>query len=250
MAFIFATAAQAASREAAVDQTADEEYADIFGDLEEEEGEAASAQAADPLYHWNKAVFHFNDRLYFWVLKPVASGYKAVTPSLLREGVRNFFRNLTTPVRFLNCLLQGKSEAAGVELGRFMVNTTVGVLGFGNPAKYQSKLNIKQDPEDFGQTLGTYGVGNGFYIVWPVLGPSTLRDTVGMVSDGFVEPLNYVEPTAASVGIRVYDNINGISFRLGDYERLKEASLEPYEAFRNAYIQNRRQRVADKTVGR
>lgn len=193
----------------------------------------------DPLYYWNKAMFHVNDRLYFWVLQPVASGYRAVTPDLAREGIRNFFTNLTTPIRFLNCLLQGKSDEAGVELGRFMVNTTIGVLGFGNPADRES--NLRRPPEeDFGQTLAVYGVGEGCYIVWPILGPSTLRDSIGMAGDMTVAPLTYVDPAWVSTGAKSLDTINGLSFRLGDYETLRDAALDPYPAFRDAYLQYRR----------
>ncbi|MDM8537336.1 VacJ family lipoprotein [Desulfobacterales bacterium HSG17] len=220
----------------------DDEYAELMEELEDEEDTAPSIQIADPLYYWNKAIFHFNDKLYFWVMKPVATGYKTITPNPVRSGIKNFFNNLGTPVRVVNCLLQGKAEAAGTELGRFMVNTTFGVLGFGDLSGYEPAL--KQPPdEDLGQTLGAYGIGNGFYIVLPFLGPSTLRDSIGTVADSFLSPGTYVEPMSASVGITAFDKINSLSFRLGDYETLKEAALEPYESLRNAYIQHRSQKI-------
>ena len=101
-------------------------------DFFEEEFEEDKVQVADPLSPWNRAMFHFNDKLYFWALKPLARGYKAITPEFFRTGVKNFFRNLTTPIRLVNCILQAKGNAAAVEFSRFIVNTTIGVLGFGS----------------------------------------------------------------------------------------------------------------------
>ena len=124
-------------------------------------------------------MFNFNDRLYFLVMKPVTEGYVYIAPVSIRLGVSNFFSNLSFPVRFTNSLLQCKGDGAAVELWRFLLNSTVGFLGFGNPAGRYPNLN--QSDEDFGQTLGSYGVGNGAYVVWPILGPSTLRDTLGML---------------------------------------------------------------------
>jgi phospholipid-binding lipoprotein MlaA len=212
-------------------------------DFFDEETEEEVVEVADPLLPLNRAMFHFNDRLYFWVLKPVARGYRAVIPTPVRSGVRNFFHNLTMPIRMLSCILQGKGRAASAELTSFLINSTVGVLGFGNPAKRWPELNPSD--EDLGQTFGTYGIGNGFYIVWPVLGPSTLRDSVGMVGDWFLNPVSYVSPTEAYLGIRAVDTVNETSFRIGDYESVKEAAIDPYVAFRNAYIQYRKKKVEE-----
>ncbi|MBT6339461.1 MAG: VacJ family lipoprotein, partial [Desulfobacula sp.] len=96
---------------------------------------------------------------------------------------------------------------------------------------------------DLGQTLGSYSIGNGFYLVLPLFGPSTFRDLIGRVGDSFLNPVNYVEPWGYSIGIKAVDTINTISFHLGDYEALKKASLDPYVAIRNAYIQNRKQKI-------
>ncbi|GBC62586.1 VacJ family lipoprotein [Desulfonema ishimotonii] len=233
-----AVAAETTSPPAAADRN--DAYADFLNEAEEE----TAVQVADPLYYWNKAMFHVNDKLYFWVLKPVATGYKAVVPGLARTGVRNFFHNLATPVRFVNSLLQGKSEQAGVELGRFMVNTTMGVLGFGDPA--QKEPDLKRPPaEDLGQTLGLYGLGNGCYLVWPVLGPSTLRDSVGMFGDQYLSPLSSVNEDTVRFGATGLKIVNALSFRLGEYETLKEAALEPYESLRNAFIQNRAKQIRE-----
>ena len=207
----------------------------------EEEFEEKRVKIADPLAGWNRIMFHFNDKLYFWVLRPVSKGYRAVVPSLVRVGVKNFFTNITAPIRIVNSILQGKWKAADAEFARFLFNSTVGVLGFGNPAKKYPELDSHE--EDFGQTLGAYGIGNGFYIVWPILGPSTLRDSVGLVGDFFLNPVSCVEPIEVYVGIRSYEEVNETSFIIGDYEAIKKAAIDPYEAFRDAYIQYRNSKV-------
>jgi phospholipid-binding lipoprotein MlaA len=198
---------------------------------------------ADPLYYWNNAMFHFNDKLYFWLLKPVSKGYRTVVPETARLGVRNFFHNLMFPVRFLGAVLQGKGVRAQAELARFMFNTTFGVLGFGNPAKRFSHLNPPE--EDIGQAFGKWGIGEGLYLVWPIFGPSTARDSVGLFCNSFLDPVGYVEPTRDALAIRATKVVNNTSLRIGDYEALKEAAINPYTALRDAYIQNRRKDVAD-----
>lgn len=200
-----------------------------------------SVDVEDPLITWNRLMYHVNDRLYYYLLKPIAEGYGAVVPELIRSGVKNFFQNLTTPVRLVNCMLQGKFDAAGSEIARFCLNSTVGLLGFGNPARNYSGMSSSN--EDMGQTLGTYGITNGFYIVWPVFGPSTLRDSVGMVGDWFLNPLNYVEPREASTGLSVLNRVNSTSFQIGQYEAVKEAAFEPYIAIRDGYIAIRKKQV-------
>jgi phospholipid-binding lipoprotein MlaA len=226
------------------DDPFDDEYA---------EDEAILETVADPISGFNRAMFVFNDKLYFWVLKPVASGYRVVVPTPARTGIKNFFYNLLTPVRLVNCLLQAKFKAAGGELGRFTINTTVGMLGFLDPAADYPELNPPR--EDLGQTLGYYSVGNGFYIVWPLVGPSTLRDTVGAVGDWALNPFTFMQLINVDGGALTSDTtnvavfavrvVNETSFRIGDYESLKNAALDPYEAFRDAYIQNRRSKIAE-----
>ncbi|KJS31857.1 MAG: hypothetical protein VR64_10005 [Desulfatitalea sp. BRH_c12] len=196
---------------------------------------------ADPLEPVNRAMFVFNDKLYFWVMKPVAEGYRFVTPTPVRSGVRNFFHNLGAPVRIVNNVLQGKGRAAEAEWTRFLYNTTVGILGFGNPAARYPELNVS--PEDLGQTLAVYGIGDGFFLMWPILGASTLRDTAGMGGDRFLNPIGYVDPFELSLGLSGYDKINTLSFRIGDYESLKDAALDPYASFRDAYIQLRQSKI-------
>jgi phospholipid-binding lipoprotein MlaA len=211
-------------------------------ELFEEEFETKQVKVADPLYIWNKGMYHLNDKLYFWVLKPLARGYKAITPDIFRIGVSNFFYNLMMPIRFVNCILQGKGNAAANEFTRFVINTTIGVLGLGDVASQNPKLNITDD-EDLGQTFAKYGIGNGFYLVWPILGPSTLRDFIGTIGDAYLNPLIYIDPIEAELAVRGFNYINRTSFHIGEYEALKEASVDPYVAMRNSYIQYREKKI-------
>jgi phospholipid-binding lipoprotein MlaA len=213
-------------------------------DFLEEEVEEEIVQVADPLKPWNRAMFHFNDKLYFWFLKPVAQGYRFVMPEEIRVMAKNFFNNLAAPIRLTNSLLQGKWSQTWTEFARFFINSTVGILGFGDPAS-TSLPGTEPSEEDLGQTLGSYGIGNGIYIVWPFLGPSTIRDTVGWLGDRFLNPNFYVRPIELALGIRAYETVNTTSFRIGDYEDFKEAAIEPYEAFRDAYVQHRKTLVEE-----
>lgn len=213
---------------------------DEFADYSESGEEYAGI--SDPLEPINRVFFHFNDKLYFWFLKPVSSGYKAVVPKPARIGVKNFFSNLAFPIRFVNCILQAKFEGAGYEVGRFLTNSILGLGGFINVAEKQ--FNMKAYDEDFGQTLGAYGLGNGFYINWPVLGPSTLRDTIGDAGDYFLDPVYYADlDTTYDISIKGYEKVNDTSLVIGDYEDLKKSAIDPYIAFRDAYFQYRRNKV-------
>ncbi len=196
----------------------------------------------DPLEPVNRAFFHFNDKLYFWVLKPVATGYKAVVPEPARVGVSNFFRNLIFPVRFVNCVLQGKVEGASSEFGGFIVNTFMGLGGLFDPAK---DMGIRRYDEDLDQSLAVYGFGFGFYIDWPFLGPSSVRGTFGLAGDYFLDPVNYLESTVEVVGAKAFDAVNRTSLSIGQYESLKKAALDPYVALRDAYYQNRLKKIKE-----
>ena len=211
---------------------------------EEESREEYPEDVSDPLEPFNRAMFEINDRLYFWVLKPVARAYNEVFPEPLRLAFKNFFLNLLTPVRAVNCLLQGKPEAFATELGRFVINTTMGVYGFGDAASVC--FDIKRKDEDLGQTLGVYGAGPGIYICWPVFGPSNIRDTVGMIGDGFLNPLYFwPQETVYRVGISGFKVVNTTSLELGEYESIKKASLDPYVAVRDGYQQYRKNKIKD-----
>lgn len=226
-----------------INQEFTDDEPDFLSEETEEEKKEETISIADPLYYWNWSVFHFNDKLYLWLLKPVSKAYKAVVPRQIRSGLYNFFYNIEMPVRFVNCLLQGKFESAGDEFASFVVNSTEGILGFDDPARNYPEL--QRGVEDFGQTLGSYGIGNGIYIVWPLLGPSTLRDTIGMAGDSFLKPFSYIDTVELSVGVSGLRIINATSFKIGDYETIKEAAFSPYDSFRNAYIQNRHKKVRE-----
>jgi phospholipid-binding lipoprotein MlaA len=216
----------------------DEEYSELMGEYEEKIEES---RVADPLYWYNYAIFKFNDKMYVWVVEPAADGYKFVVPEGIRSSVGNFFTNLMFPIRFVNNLLQGEFKDAGTEAGIFAINTTVGVLGILTPA--QDEFDLQINDEDFGQTLGRYSIGNGLYIVWPFLGPSTLRDSIGMVGDSFLYPLNYIESPEAVMGAKILYSINSTSYRIGDYDNLKKAAIDPYTALKNGYIQQRQVKI-------
>jgi len=212
---------------------------------EEEETEPAESSGEavpDPLEPMNRAFFAFNDKLYFWVLKPVATGYKTVVPEEARVCVRNFFQNLSFPVRFVNNLFQGKFFGAFEETCGFLVNSTVGLGGFADIAM---AVNLKRHDEDMGQTLAVYGSGPVFYIYWPFFGPSTLRDTMGMVGDIFLDPLTYFGDYWYAPYSRGINVVNETSLRIGDYESLKKAALDPYVALRDAYYQNRLSKIRE-----
>ena len=227
--------------------TSETKNIDEYGDIEvpEKVSGEAKPEIADPLEPFNRAMYHFNDKLYFWLLKPVAQGYGKVVPEAARVGVSNFFANLAFPIRFVNCLLQANFEGAAAELGRFTVNTLWGVGGFLDPASSKD-INLSKQDEDFGQTLGAYGLGQGFFINWPIFGPSSPRDTVGLVGDGFLTPYTYLSPWYAGAGTRGYDMVNDTSLKIGDYESLKGAAIDPYVAIRDAYVQYRLKKVNRK----
>lgn len=207
-------------------------------------GEKQKTEIADPLEPFNRAMYHFNDKLYFWVLKPVAQGYQKVVPEVVRIGVSNFFTNLAFPIRFGNSLLQADFNGATTELGRFLLNTLCGIGGLFDPASHE-EINLAKQERDLAQTLGSYGLGQGIFINWPILGPSSPRDTAGLVGDLFLHPLTYINPWYAGTAIKGSGKVNDASFRIGDYESLKDAAIDPYVAIRDAYVQYRAHRVKE-----
>lgn len=200
----------------------------------------------DPLEPLNRGIYKFNDVADKAVFKPVASGYKAVTPTPVRAGINNFFNNLGNVVTLFNQLLQFKFNRAAETTGRFVVNTTVGILGFIDVA---SRTGFNRYNEDFGQTLGYWGVGPGPYVVLPLIGPSNLRDTAGLVTDWFTfEPLGYVEnPRSRNilVGSKFVDRRADL---LPGSDLLDEAALDPYAFMRDAYSQRRINQISDGAV--
>ena len=193
----------------------------------------------DPLEPMNRVFFTFNDKLYFWVLKPVNKGYSAILPTDVRLCIGNFFTNLASPIRFINNLLQGEGKDAGIVLGRFVINSTLGILGLGDPAYVDFDLEPQQ--ADFGQTLGKWGFGEGIYLLWPGLGPSSVRDTFGFAGDYFMHPYPYLsEDFVRDIIYYTVRQINALSLSPDVYEELIRISVDPYVASRQAYYEYRR----------
>lgn len=205
-------------------------------------GCASSGNPRDPLEGFNRGVYKFNDGVDHIFVMPAAQAYRDLVPFFVRTGVSNFFSNINDVLVALNNLLQGKLMNALSDVGRIAVNTTAGLLGVLDVA---TELGLEKHNEDFGQTLGYWGIGSGPYIVIPILGPSSLRDAVGLVGDWKTDPLTYVDPT------RTRNQLYGMYF-LSQRTELLEASkiletaaLDPYEFVRDGYLQRRRNLVYD-----
>ena len=191
----------------------------------------------DPWETFNRGMFLFNDKAYFWVMKPVARGWRWLAPEPLRLGIRNFFSNLRAPIRFINAALQGKFRVAGDEITRFAVNSTLGIGGLYDPAK--AHWDIEMQIEDTGQTLAHYGVGPGPYLVLPFLGPSNVRDGIGLFPDIYYSLVPQVfENRYYWIAISA-DIINFLSIDKDTYEGIKRDALDPYLFLRDAYSQYR-----------
>jgi phospholipid-binding lipoprotein MlaA len=197
---------------------------------------------SDPLEPVNRVFFEFNDKLYFWVLKPVNKGYSTVVPPDIRQCIGNFFDNLASPVSFLNNVLQGRFKDAWVVVSRFFINTTLGVYGFGDVAA--TDFNIVPKPADFGQTLGVWGVGEGVYICLPVFGPSNIRDSVGLAADFTTHPTSFMNMNLTERSAYYMSNrINTMSLSPDVYEELIKYSLDPYIAARQAFHEYRQEKI-------
>jgi len=230
---------------------------DPFAGAEEGNGEEY-----DPWEPVNSNIFEFNLKVDRYVLKPVAKGYNFIMPDMVQVGISNVFSNLRFAPRFLNNVFQGKLKGAGIEVGRFLINSTVGLAGFFDLA---TKVNLVTPEEDFGQTLGFYGVKPGPYLVLPLLPPFTVRDFVGYVGDVFLNPINWMVVPIIEVddvpsviehknrmttsiiqtGSRVGEVVNERSRNLEKYQGVEEATLDLYTAVRNAYLQKRAQAVRE-----
>ncbi len=215
-------------------------------DTEEIDIEMEAVFVKDPIQPFNRAMFTFNDKVYYWLFRPLSKGYAAVLPEPARLGVRNFFTNIRMPGRFFNCIFQGKFKGAGTEMLRLVINSTLGVGGFSDPAKKYFKLDIQD--EDFGQTLGRYNVGSGAFIEIPLFGPSNVRDGIGLLGDMVLDPiawLTFVSPYA-STGANTYNTLNDVSIDKGDtYENLVEGAIDPYIMVQDAYMQNRTKKIKE-----
>ncbi len=241
-------------------QPAEDEFYDPFA----KPGEALSEQEEyDPWEPFNSVMFEFNRKVDKYVVKPIAQVYNFILPDRVQVSVRNFFHNVRFVPRFVNNLAQGKVKGAGLELGRFVVNTTLGVAGFFDVAK--DRFHWQTPEEDSGQTLGVYGVGPGPYVVLPLLPPLTVRDAVGYVIDLALDPINWLvfpvvevkgapslvahknrtTSTFAQLGTRVGQIVNERSLNLETFEGVEEATLDLYTAVRNAYLQKRAKAIRE-----
>ena len=217
----------------------------------------------DPWEPLNTKFFEFNRQLDRWVLKPVAKGYNAVVPNIVQVGITNIFYNSRVTPRFMNNIFQGKFKGAGIEAGRFLINTTVGIGGFFDVAR---RLNLTTPEEDTGQTLGFYGIKPGPYIMVPLLGPYTVRDLVGYGGDIALNPIYWlVIPTmhnidsiptvidvderlatyAISIGARAAEVVNERSLNLEKFQGVEESTVDLYAAVRNAYLQKRAKAIQE-----
>jgi phospholipid-binding lipoprotein MlaA len=201
---------------------------------------ASSEQVADPIEPVNRVIFVFNDFLDRILIEPVAKGYNYILPQVVRNSVQNFMRNLKAPIIVANDLLQGRVGDAGVATGRFVINSTVGIVGLADVASTQG---LKYKGSDFGQTLSTWGLGNGFYLVLPILGPSSLRDATGTLADGYVDPVRlYSYNTDREWIYYTREGIEGIDDRsrlIRPIDDMRANSLDYYAAARSAYTQHR-----------
>jgi phospholipid-binding lipoprotein MlaA len=196
----------------------------------------------DPFEGFNRAMFSFNDAAFRYVLTPVGRGYDAVVPDLAQKGIGNFFYNLGAPARMVSALLQGKPKLAGQELGGFLANSTVGIGGLLRPSD-----EIFEEPlpeEDLGQTFGSWGIEQGPYLVLPLLGPTTLRDGVGRVGEIWLSPYHYMKDEDLTYSLRLLELTNELPGLSEQYEDMREASVDPYTALRDAYLKYRAQAVS------
>jgi phospholipid-binding lipoprotein MlaA len=205
-------------------------------------GCATGTNPQDPFEPFNRGVYSFNEGLDRALLKPAAEVYRGVLPQFIRSSVSNFFSNINDIVVAVNNLLQGKFTTAYADLGRVAINSTLGVLGLFDVA---SEAGIEKHEEDFGQTLGWWGFGDGPFIMLPFLGPSTGRDAVGRAVDYFTDPVTYVDPTRAQNQLRGTRIVNRRSELLDASTVLQTAALDPYEFVRDAYLQRRRSQIYD-----
>ena len=202
------------------------------------------ANKDDPWEGWNRGVYKFNKAIDSAVAKPVTLGYKAVTPDVVEDGVSNFFSNLEDVPNMFNNLLQGKIGDSISDLGRILVNTTLGIGGFWDPA---SSMGLEKHDEDFGQTLGAWGVESGPYVMLPVLGFSTLRDTFAYPADSGLDPINQIDHELTRYEVKILSLIDTRSSLLPLEEQLEDV-IDEYAFTRDVYLQNRRYKVLDGDI--
>ena len=196
----------------------------------------------DPWEPMNRGIFWFNNKADEFVLEPVARGWDFITPRRVQDSVSNIFYNMRFPINTVNNVLQADGRDAGIHIARFMVNTTFGLAGIFDVA---SDWGLVTQEEDFGQTLGRWGLGPGPYLMVPILGPSTLRDAFRYPVDGFISGIGYTGYGIVFSGAYVVEAVNFRAQNLDTIERAKEASIDYYSAVRNLYLQRRRALIND-----
>jgi phospholipid-binding lipoprotein MlaA len=202
----------------------------------------SAGQKLDPWENWNRKVFSFNESLDENVLKPVATAYQKIVPSFIRTAVHNFFNNAEDGWSAVNHLLQGKGQSGFEMLVRFNTNT---VLGFGGLLDIASEAGLERQPEDFGQTLGRWGFGAGAYIVWPVLGPSSVRDSLALPLDRSATPAVVFNDYADELGILTVQLIDTRANLLSASRVIDDIALDKYSFVRDGYLARRRSLVYD-----
>ncbi len=225
---------------ATIDGGADSAPAGMAAPEDKPGQEPAEAEQYDPWEPLNERMFAFNWGLDRHVLKPVAKAYKTVVPEPMQVAISNGFDNIRWVPRFINSLLQGKVGGAGRELSRFLINSTAGWAGLFDPAK--DYWGIRKSQEDFGQTLGVWGLGPGPYLILPFLQPTTVRDGIGMGVDGLMDPLSWVLPFWNLFGMKVGDTINERALNYDLFQGVEETTLDLYSSVRHFYL-NRRERL-------
>jgi phospholipid-binding lipoprotein MlaA len=215
----------------------------------DDDGDEYTLKVNDPYENWNRKVFNLNHGLYMHAFKPLSKGYDFIVPQRLQSGFSNVFTNIRMPVRFFNSLFQGKYKGAATEFASFMVNTTAGIGGFLNPAK---AMHLKSYNEDFGQTLAHHGMNEGPFIIWPLIGPSNGRDTIGTLIDNAFNPLFWFGTLDVAIesdvlrGVRTVKRVNNYSYSIRDnYDALMDGAIDPYIALQNAYINNRNKNIKE-----
>jgi phospholipid-binding lipoprotein MlaA len=196
----------------------------------------------DPWEEINRLIFSFNDTLDTYALKPLAQGYQFVTPHIVQDGVHNAFNNMGEVKNLTNNLLQAKFHSAGVDTSRLLFNSTMGLLGLIDVA---TPMGLWRNDEDFGQTLGGWGVNSGPYLVLPFLGPSTLRDAPAILPDAYITPNHYIDDVPARNGVYGISMIDG---RAQYINSEKLISGDKYSFIRNVYLQSREFKVKDENV--
>ena len=215
--------------------------ADDFGiDDDDLEVEGDENGVNDPLEVPNRMFFAFNEALDFAVIRPITVTYNFIVPKGVRNTVTNFLRNLRSPVVLANDLLQGNFDRAGTTAARFFINSTLGILGLFDFATLEG---FAYHDEDFGQTLGTWGAGEGFYLVLPVLGPSSARDGIGIIVDIFLDPLTYILPTEYGLGRAALTGLDIRSRNIDELDDLKADSVDFYARVRSLYRQHRESEI-------